>query len=72
MVRNMVGCLVHVGMGRHPPEWILQVLECRDRRLAAPTTAAAGLYLTDVRYDPQWQLPPFARMMPFRLAEDEA
>ena len=31
----------------------------------------AGLYLTDVRYDPHWQLPAFARMMPFGLAEDE-
>jgi len=72
MVRNMVGCLVHVGKGRHPPEWILQVMEGCDRRLAAPTMAAAGLYLTNVRYDPRWQLPAFARMMLFGLAEDEA
>lgn len=70
MVRNMVGCLVYVGNGKHPPEWILQVMEGRDRRLAAPTIAAAGLYLTDVRYDSQWRLPAFARMMPFGLAED--
>lgn len=72
MVRNMVGCLVYVGNARHPPEWLLQVMEGRDRRLAAPTIAAAGLYLTDVRYDSQWQLPAFARMMPFGLAEDGA
>jgi tRNA pseudouridine38-40 synthase len=72
MVRNMVGCLVYVGKGRHPPEWIAQVLEGRDRRLAAPTMTAAGLYLTGVRYDTQWQLPAFAPMMPFGPAEDEA
>lgn len=72
MVRNMVGCLLYVGKGSHSPEWILQVLEGRDRRLAAPTIAASGLYLTDVRYDPQWQLPAFARMIPFGLAEDGA
>jgi len=72
MVRNMVGCLVYVGNARHPPEWILRVMEGRDRRLAAPTIAAAGLYLTDVRYDSQWRLPAFARMMPFGLAEDGA
>lgn len=72
MVRNIVGCLVYVGNGRHPPEWILQVMEGRDRRLAAPTIAAAGLYLTDVRYDARWQFPGFARMMPFGPAEDGA
>jgi tRNA pseudouridine38-40 synthase len=72
MVRNMVGCLVYVGKGKYPPEWVAQVLEGRDRRLAAPTMAAAGLYLTDVRYDSEWQLPVFAPMMPFGPAEDEA
>ncbi len=72
MVRNMVGCLVYVGNARHPPEWIAQVMQGRDRRLAAPTIAAAGLYLTNVRYDARWRLPRFARMMPFGLEEDEA
>ena len=38
----------------------------------AGAIAAAGLYLTDVRYDSQWHLPAFARMMPFGLAEDGA
>ena len=60
MVRNMVGCLLYVGRGRHAPEWIEEVIAGRDRRLAAPTVAAAGLYLTGVRYDVSW-LPRFAR-----------
>jgi len=72
MVRNIVGSLVHIGAHRHSTEWMLQVLQGRDRRAAAPTMAAAGLYLTHVRYDAQWQLPGFARMMPFEWAEDEA
>jgi len=72
MVRNMVGCLVYVGKGKHPPEWIAQVLAGRDRRLAAPTLAADGLYLTQVRYGAEWQLPAFARMMPFTVPGDEA
>ena len=72
MVRNIVGCLVHVGKGRHAPEWLEEVIAGRDRRLAAPTMAAAGLYLTGVRYDASWLLPAFARMMPFRMAEDDA
>lgn len=57
MVRNMVGSLVYIGQGKHPPEWISQLLASGDRRLAAPTFAAAGLYLVGVRYDAHWQLP---------------
>ena len=57
MVRNLVGSLVHVGQGKHPPEWITELLATGDRRLAAPTFAAAGLYLVAVRYKPHWGLP---------------
>lgn len=57
MVRNMVGSLVHVGQGRHSPEWIDQLLAERDRRRAAPTFAAAGLYLVGVEYAPHWGVP---------------
>ncbi len=65
MVRNLVGCLIYVGKGRHDPEWIGELLERKDRRLAAPTFAADGLYLVGIRYDPRWNLPEFPRMMPF-------
>lgn len=51
MVRNVIGSLVYVGQGRHPPVWLKQVLEARNRTLAAPTFAAAGLYLTGVEYN---------------------
>ena len=57
MVRNMVGSLVYVGQGKHPPEWIEQLLMSRDRAQAAPTFSAAGLYLVGVRYEACWQLP---------------
>lgn len=57
MVRNMVGSLVYVGAGKHPPEWIGTLLAGKDRRLAAPTFAPDGLYLTAVEYDPAFQLP---------------
>lgn len=65
MIRNLVGCLVYIGKGKHPPSWVAELLESRDRRLAAPTISATGLYLAGVRYDPRWSLPVFARMMPF-------
>jgi len=57
MVRNIVGCLVYVGIGRRAPGWLAEVLAARDRRLAAPTFAAAGLYLSDVRYPAAFGLP---------------
>lgn len=57
MVRNLVGTLVYVGDGRRPIEWAAEVLASRNRALAAPTYAAAGLYLAAVRYDAIWQLP---------------
>ena len=57
MVRNLVGSLVYIGQGKHPPEWMSELLVARERRLAAPTFAAAGLYLVGVRYEPHWQLP---------------
>lgn len=56
MVRNIVGALVHVGKGGRPPEWIMELLAAGDRRRAAPTFAAAGLYFVGVDYDPVWNL----------------
>jgi len=57
MVRNMVGSLVYVGQGKHAPGWIAELLAERDRRRAAPTFAAAGLYLVGVEYEARWGLP---------------
>lgn len=51
MVRNLVGSLVEVGQGKHPPEWMGELLAGRDRRLAGPTAPAHGLVLLRVRYD---------------------
>jgi len=65
MVRNIVGCLVYVGSGRQPAEWLAELIERRDRRLAAPTFSPDGLYLAGVRYEARWKLPDFPRMMPF-------
>ncbi len=57
MVRNIVGCLVYVGKGKYPPIWLKEVLESRNRTLAAPTFAPDGLYLKRIHYDPKWNLP---------------
>lgn len=50
MVRNIVGSLVWVGQGRRAPGWMGELLQQRDRRLAAATFAPDGLYLTGVDY----------------------
>ena len=65
MVRNLVGSLLYVGNGRHPPEWMAALLRTRDRALAAPTFDAAGLYLTGVEYEDRWRLPQPDRIMSF-------
>jgi tRNA pseudouridine38-40 synthase len=57
MVRNLMGCLLAVGSGRRPPEWLLDVLAARDRDAAAPTFAAEGLYFAGPYYDAALQLP---------------
>lgn len=57
MVRNLVGSLVYVGKGNHPPIWIAELLAQRDRTRAAPTFAPDGLYLAGVGYDRRWNLP---------------
>ena len=57
MVRNIVGTLVTVGKGKHPPAWAGEVLASRDRASAAPTFAAEGLYLEQVAYEEKWDLP---------------
>jgi tRNA pseudouridine38-40 synthase len=57
MVRNLVGTLVYVGKGKHPPHWVNQLLRSKDRAKAAPTFGPEGLYLETIEYEPQWQLP---------------
>jgi tRNA pseudouridine38-40 synthase len=57
MVRNIVGCLVYVGKGKHSPIWMREVLESKRRSFASPTFAPDGLYLRRIRYDNKWKLP---------------
>ena len=57
MVRNIVGTLVYVGKGRHPPQWLEEVLTSRDRARAAPTFGPEGLYLETIEYEQKWGLP---------------
>jgi tRNA pseudouridine38-40 synthase len=50
MVRNIVGSLVDVGLGKITPDDFKQVLNSRDRSLAGITAPAHGLFLVQVDY----------------------
>ncbi|MGI9321958.1 MAG: tRNA pseudouridine(38-40) synthase TruA [Pseudomonadales bacterium] len=57
MVRNIAGALLEVGANQHPPTWIAQLLQAKDRTAAAKTAPPDGLYLINVTY-PTNPLPP--------------
>jgi tRNA pseudouridine38-40 synthase len=52
-VRNLVGTLVQVGLGKRPVAWPHKVLEGRDRTRAGQTAPAEGLTFAFVRTDPE-------------------
>ena len=57
MVRNIIGGLLHVGLGKHPAQWFDELLMKKDRSLAAPTFSADGLYLAQVAYPSHFEIP---------------
>jgi len=57
MIRNIMGCLITIGQGRKPPQWMAEVIAARSRDAAAPTFAPDGLYFLGPRYDVRWGLP---------------
>ena len=57
MIRNIMGCLVDIGLGRQKPEWIQTVLAARSRAAASPTFSPSGLYFLGPTYDAEWGIP---------------
>ncbi len=60
MVRNIAGVLIKVGTGLAPTEpvnWVNQILAAKDRRAAGATEKPNGLYLTQVYYPEEFDLP---------------
>jgi tRNA pseudouridine38-40 synthase len=57
MVRNIAGVLIAIGEGDRPIEWAAEVLGYRDRTLGGVTAPPQGLYLVDVGYPEEFDLP---------------
>ena len=57
MVRNLVGCFLQIGQGRQESKWMAEVLAAKDRKMAAPTFMADGLYLAKVSYPEEFGIP---------------
>ena len=50
MVRNLVGTLLKIGREEESPEWMLSVLNSKDRKQAGPTAEPQGLYFIKAFY----------------------
>ncbi len=57
MVRNIAGVLMAIGAGEKPVEWAREVLEKRDRAKGGVTAPPSGLYLAQVYYPDEFDLP---------------
>jgi tRNA pseudouridine38-40 synthase len=57
MIRNIMGCLVDIGLGRQQPDWLADVLAAKSRKAASPTFSADGLYFLGPTYASSFDLP---------------
>ena len=50
MVRAITGTLLEIGRGKQKPEWIIEVLEKKERCAAGNSVSAHALFLTGIEY----------------------
>lgn len=50
MIRNIMGVLLTIGVGKKSPSWSREVLEAKNRSMGAETAPPYGLYLVNVYY----------------------
>ncbi|QJC37610.1 tRNA pseudouridine(38-40) synthase TruA [Enterobacteriaceae endosymbiont of Donacia bicoloricornis] len=57
MVRNIVGSLLEIGIGRKNEDWLLKLIKIKDRTKAAATVKPNGLFLVEVEYPKHFGIP---------------
>ena len=57
MVRNIAGVLLAIGSGDCELDWIIEVLDSKDRKKAGATAPADGLYFVSANYPQQYEVP---------------
>jgi tRNA pseudouridine38-40 synthase len=57
MVRNIVGSLIRVGTNEETVGWMKDTLDAKDRKVAGTTARPNGLYLVDVIYPQEFDMP---------------
>lgn len=57
MVRNIASMLAQVGRGDQPATWVGDLLAAKNRSTLGPTAPPQALYLAQVRYPPEYDLP---------------
>lgn len=68
MVRNIMGSLLAIGSGEQSIDWLRELIQAKDRTLAAPTASADGLYFINALYPDSFQnLLPKIRLSPVWL-----
>ena len=67
MVRNIVAAVLCVGVGKHDPLWIKAILDGKSRKLCPATASPCGLYLVDVDYPANFEIPQSSKG-PFFIA----
>lgn len=67
MVRNIMGCLFEVGLGRKPVQWVAEILALKSRVHAARTYPSQGLTLWEVEYPQAFKIDElFSANFPFQ------
>lgn len=56
MVRIIAGTLMKVGNGEWEPEYVEEILDAKDRRMAGPTAPAKGLTLMEILFQGESRL----------------
>ena len=57
MVRNIAGVMMDIGRGKKTPLWMTELLALKDRTRAAATASPIGLYLVNVGYPSEFDIP---------------